>query len=124
MATGLIDAIPLGYPHRLRRNIAAELRPVEMDFLQCSKRSGLTSLQGCLNLSYMRATLTISLPPVLRRDVSRAAKVQRVSESEFVRRAVQKQLWADAFEETRRKLAPKARAKRIYTDEDVFKLVS
>ena len=72
----------------------------------------------------MRATLTISLPPMLRRDVSRAAKIQRVSESEFVRRAVQKQLWADAFEETRRQLAPKARAKRIYTDEDVFKLVS
>jgi Arc/MetJ-type ribon-helix-helix transcriptional regulator len=72
----------------------------------------------------MRATLTISLPPVLRRDVSRAAKAQRVSESEFVRRAVQKQLWADAFEETRRQLVPKARAKRIYTDEDVFKIVS
>ena len=72
----------------------------------------------------MRATLTISLPPVLRRDVSRAARAQRVSESEFVRRAVQKQLWADAFEETRRRLAPKARARGLYTDEDVFKLVS
>ena len=78
----------------------------------------------CLNLSYMRATLTISLPPVLRRDVSRAAKAQRVSESEFVRRAVQKQLWTDAFEETRRRLVPKARAKGLYTDEDVFNLVS
>lgn len=72
----------------------------------------------------MRTTLTISLPPALRRDVSRAARIQRVSESEFVRRAVQKQLWADAFEETRRRLVPKARAKRIYTDEDVFKIVS
>jgi predicted transcriptional regulator len=72
----------------------------------------------------MRATLTISLPPTLRRDVSRAAKVQSVSESEFVRRAVQRQLWADAFDETRRKLGPQARARRIYTDEDVFKLVS
>ena len=72
----------------------------------------------------MRATLTISLPPVLRRDVSRAARAQRVSESEFVRRAVQKQLWADAFEETRRRLAPQARARGLYTDEDVFKLVS
>jgi len=79
---------------------------------------------ACLNLSYMRTTLTISLPPALRRDVSRAARIQRVSESEFVRRAVQKQLWADAFEETRRRLVPKARAKRIYTDEDVFKIVS
>jgi hypothetical protein len=72
----------------------------------------------------MRTTLTISLPPVLRRDVSRAAKTQRMSESEFIRRAVQRQLWADAFEETRRRLVPKARAQRIYTDEDVFKIVS
>ena len=78
----------------------------------------------CLNLSYMRATLTISLPPVLRRDVSRAAKGQRVSESEFVRRAVQRQLWTDAFEETRRKAVPRARAQGIYTDEDVFKIIS
>jgi len=72
----------------------------------------------------MRTTLTISLPPMLRRDVARAARVQRVSESEFIRRAVQRQLWADAFEETRRRLVPRARAKRIYADEDVFKLVS
>ena len=72
----------------------------------------------------MRTTLTISLPPPLRRDVARAAKMQRMSESEFVRRAVQRQLWADAFEETRRRLVPKARAQRIYTDEDVFKIVS
>lgn len=79
---------------------------------------------ACLNLSYMRATLTISLPPPLRRDVSRAAKAQRVSESEFVRRAVQKQLWADAFEQTRRQLAPRARTQGLYTDEDVFKVVS
>lgn len=61
---------------------------------------------------------------MLRRDVARAAKGQRVSESEFIRRAVQRQLWADAFEETRRRLVPQARAKRIYTDEDVFKIVS
>lgn len=58
------------------------------------------------------------------RDISRVAKAQPVGESEFVRRAVQKQLWADAFEETRRRLAPMIRAKRIYTDEDVFTMVS
>lgn len=72
----------------------------------------------------MRTTLTISLPPTLRRDVSRAARGQGVTESEFVRRAVQRQLWTESFEATRRKLVPKARALGIYTDEDVFKLVS
>ena len=72
----------------------------------------------------MRATLTISLPPVLRREIARAAKAKRVSESEFVRTALQRQLWTDAFEESRRKLVPRARAAGIYTDEDVFKIVS
>jgi Arc/MetJ-type ribon-helix-helix transcriptional regulator len=72
----------------------------------------------------MRATLTISLPPALRRDVSRAAKSRRMSESEFVRAAVQRQLWSDAFEETRRQVVPRARAAGLYTDEDVFKIVS
>jgi hypothetical protein len=72
----------------------------------------------------MRSTLTISLPAGLRRDVSRTAKGRGLTESEFVRRAVQQQIWAEAFEETRRQLVPKARAKKIYTDEDVFKIVS
>jgi Arc/MetJ-type ribon-helix-helix transcriptional regulator len=72
----------------------------------------------------MRATLTISLPPALRRDVSRAAKRRRMSESEFVRTAVQRQLWTEAFEETRRQVVPRARAAGLYTDDDVFKVVS
>ncbi len=79
---------------------------------------------ACHKLSYMRATVTISLPPLLRRELSRAAKGQGMTESEFVRRAVQQQIWADAFDKSRRLLIPKARAKGIYTDEDAFKAVS
>lgn len=56
--------------------------------------------------------------------MGRAAKDQGVSESEFVRRAVQRELWADAFDQSRRSLIPKARTKGIYSDEDVFKIVS
>jgi hypothetical protein len=72
----------------------------------------------------MRATLTISLPPVLRRELGRAAKRRGMTESEFVRRSVQQQVWADAFDAARRLLLPKARARGIYTDDDVFKVVS
>jgi len=68
--------------------------------------------------------MTISLPPALRRELGRVAKGQGMTESEFVRRAVQQQIWADAFEKSRRLLIPKARAKGIYSDEDVFKAVS
>ena len=72
----------------------------------------------------MRATLTISLPQPLRRSVARAAKSLGVSESEFVRRAVQRQLWEEAFEASRRDLIRKARVRGVYTDEDVFAIVS
>jgi hypothetical protein len=72
----------------------------------------------------MRATLTISLPAVLRRDVARKAKARHLTESEYVCRAIQDKLWEDAVDESVRLLAPKARALGIQTDEDVFKLVS
>jgi hypothetical protein len=70
----------------------------------------------------MRTTLTISLPRPLRKSLTLAAKGLGMSDSEFVRRAVQQQLWDEAFEASRRILAPKARAKGFYTDEDVFKV--
>jgi Arc/MetJ-type ribon-helix-helix transcriptional regulator len=72
----------------------------------------------------MRATLTISLPQPLREKLTRAAKALGLSESEFVRRAVQQQLWDEDFEASRRALVPAARAKGVYTDEDVFKMIS
>ena len=72
----------------------------------------------------MRATLTISLPPRTRAELARAAKRRKLSQSGFVRRALRTQLWQDAFEESRRKLAPRARAMGIYSDEDVFKQMS
>ena len=79
----------------------------------------------CVKLSnIMRATLTISLPPQTRAELARAARRRKLSQSEFVRRALQTQLWQDAFDESRRKMAPRARAIGIYTDEDVFKQIS
>jgi len=72
----------------------------------------------------MRATLTISLPPALRRDLGRAARDRGMTESEFVRGAVQQRIWTDAFDKSRRLLVPKARAQGLYTDEAVFKAVS
>jgi len=72
----------------------------------------------------MRETLTVSLPGEMRREVARAAKKQKLTASEYVRDAVRRKLWLDAFDETRRALVPQARAMGIYTDEDVFKTVS
>ncbi|MBA3607979.1 MAG: hypothetical protein H0W43_05640 [Chthoniobacterales bacterium] len=72
----------------------------------------------------MRETLTVSLSKEMRRELARAAKRQKLTASEYVRDAVRRKLWLDAFDETRRALIPKARALGIYTDEDVFELVS
>ncbi len=72
----------------------------------------------------MRETLTVSLPREMRRGLLRAAKKQKLTTSEYIRDAVRRKLWLDAFDETRRALIPKARAMGIYTDEDVFKIVS
>ena len=72
----------------------------------------------------MRETITVSLPGEMRRKVARAAKRQKLTASQYVRDAVRRKLWLDALDETRRALIPKARAMGIYTDEDVFEIVS
>lgn len=76
-------------------------------------------------LSYsMRQTLTISLPEGLRKQVAKASQRNHLTQSEFVRKAVQDKLWEDSIDESRRLLAPRARTMGIYTDEDVFKIIS
>ena len=72
----------------------------------------------------MRTTLTVSLPKKMRREIGQSARALHLTESEFVRRALQDRLWEEAFEASRRRLVPLARAQGLYTDEDVFKLVS
>src|SRR5262245_21754868 len=72
----------------------------------------------------MRETLTISLPKRLRRDLEKMAKAEGVTSSEYVRRAIKADMFRRAPRATRRELVPKARVMGIYTDEDVFKIVS
>jgi metal-responsive CopG/Arc/MetJ family transcriptional regulator len=72
----------------------------------------------------MRATLTISLPKDLRRDLNKMAKAEGVTGSEYVRRAIKADIFRRALRAARRELVPQARARGIYTDEDVFKIIS
>jgi len=78
----------------------------------------------CTKVSYMRETLTISLPKRLRRDLEKMAKAEGVTSSEYVRRAIKADLFRRALRAARRELVPQARTRGIYTDEDVFKIVS
>ena len=72
----------------------------------------------------MRETLTISLPEPMRREVSRAARQEGLTKSEFVRRALKSALFRRALLNARAELVPRARRKGIYTDEDVFRSIS
>ncbi len=75
-------------------------------------------------LTGMRETLTVSLPPRTKRLIARAASESGLTTSEYVRMAIHRKLWQDALTEARRVAVPRARAKGIFTDEDVFALIS
>jgi Arc/MetJ-type ribon-helix-helix transcriptional regulator len=72
----------------------------------------------------MRETVTISIPSLMRKQLSKAAKADGLTQSEFVRKALKTELFRRSLRAARAELLPKARAKGIYTDDDVFKAVS
>ena len=78
----------------------------------------------CPKLSYNARDADSQSSPRGATGSSASGKAQKLTASEYVRDAVRRKLWLDAFDETRRKLIANARALGIYTDEDVFKAVS
>jgi Arc/MetJ-type ribon-helix-helix transcriptional regulator len=72
----------------------------------------------------MRETVTISVPAAIRKQLTKAAKADGVTQSEFVRQALKTELFRRSLRAARTELLRKARAKGIYTDDDVFKIVS
>ncbi|HKZ32082.1 MAG TPA: hypothetical protein VJ648_06955 [Vicinamibacteria bacterium] len=72
----------------------------------------------------MRATLTVSLPGQSKKLIERAARESGLTTSEYVRLAIFRKLWQDAALESRRVGVPRARAKGVFTDEEVFRLIS
>jgi hypothetical protein len=72
----------------------------------------------------MRATLTISLPGKSKRLIERAARESGLTTSEYVRLAVFRKLWQDAAQDSRRVAVPRARARGVFTDDEVFRLIS
>jgi predicted transcriptional regulator len=72
----------------------------------------------------MSDTFTVSLPPSIRKELDALAKRTGKSRNQVVREAVRRQIALERFRTLREQLVPKARARGIYTDEDVFKLVS
>jgi len=72
----------------------------------------------------MEEVLTIRVPKGTRRQLERRAKAENLSLSQYVRRALEAEQLAGALEAARRELVPNARAKGLYTDDDIFAIVS
>lgn len=72
----------------------------------------------------MRDTITISLPRQWREIVDQLAKERETSRSDVVREAVREYVFRIEFERLRRIGVAAAQEKGIFTDEDVFEIVS
>jgi len=70
------------------------------------------------------AAITIRLDPSLEELLDEVCSETGKSRSEVVRDALRRHLTLQLFEKARRELVPFAEAKGIFTDEDVFKIVS
>lgn len=73
---------------------------------------------------HMEEVLTIRLPKGTRRRLERRAKAQKLSVSQLVRRALEQDELLTSLASARAELLPQARTQGIYTDEDVFAIVS
>lgn len=72
----------------------------------------------------MRKVLSVSLPKEMANRLNRITQQGEMTRSEVVKRALREFLFRYELEEIREKLVPKARAKGIFIDEDVFRMVS
>lgn len=72
----------------------------------------------------MEEVLTIRVPKGTRRRLERRARAEKLTLSQYVRRALDAEALLGALEAVRADLVPVARSRGVYTDDDVFKIVS
>jgi predicted transcriptional regulator len=68
--------------------------------------------------------LTIRIPEKLSKQLRKLCREQERSVSEVVRESLRRYLAVEEMDQIRRKLRPYAEAQGIFTDEDVFRVVS
>ncbi|HVS00243.1 MAG TPA: ribbon-helix-helix domain-containing protein [Thermoanaerobaculia bacterium] len=72
----------------------------------------------------MRESISISLPEDLKAELDTFTQAEGISRSDLVREAVREYLFIRRFRALRQELMPYAEAQGIYTDEDVFGIIS
>jgi len=72
----------------------------------------------------MREAITISLPNSVKKKLDKLVKAEHLNRSDVVREALRQYFAVQEFRRLRSLMVPEAEKKGIYTDEDVFRLVS
>lgn len=72
----------------------------------------------------MSQSMTIRIPDDLRKQLQKISKAEGKPVSDIVRESLKRYLTLYEFERLRALTIPYAEAQGIYTDEDVFKLIS
>lgn len=84
----------------------------------------MTAPLGYDTVIQMQEVLTIRVPRGTRRKLEARAQAEKLTVSQYVRRALEAEDLLGAFEAARADLLPQARSQGIYTDEDVYRIVS
>ncbi|MDD3847525.1 MAG: ribbon-helix-helix protein, CopG family [Syntrophorhabdaceae bacterium] len=72
----------------------------------------------------MRTVLSVSLSDKMAAELDHLAKVTGRNKSDIVKESLSIFLWETKFKQVKRRLAKKAKAAGVVTEEDVFKVVS
>jgi hypothetical protein len=72
----------------------------------------------------VKTMLNVRLTPELGRQLEMVSKEEHMPISDIVRESLSRYIAVLRFRELRKKAVKRARARGIYTDEDVFKIVS
>lgn len=72
----------------------------------------------------MRENISVSLPEELKAELDGLAQAEGLSRSDLIREAVREYLFTHRLNTLRRELAVYAEAQGVYTDDDVFRVVS
>jgi len=72
----------------------------------------------------MREAVTISLSKELKERLDKLANSEKINRSEIVKEALKRYLAVNEFQKIRRQMIPKAESRGIFSDEDIYKIVS
>lgn len=73
---------------------------------------------------FMRETVTISLPKDVKNEIDHLAKNGGLTRSDIIRASLSDYLFFQKFKKLRARLMLKAQARGLYTDQDIFDVVS